>query len=139
MLKDILAISGHGGLFKMVSQGKNAIIVESLADGKRMPAHASARISALEEISIYTDEGDVKLKEVFKRISDKEEGGTAIDAKSSNDALKNYFEQVLPEYDKERVYVSDIKKVITWYNTLHGHSLLDFSEETEKEEEKSEE
>jgi len=134
MLKDILAISGQAGLFKMVSQSKNAIIVESLVDGKRIPAYASARISALEDISVYTYEGDVKLTEVFKNISEKESGGVALDAKASNDALKNYFTQVLPNYDKERVYVSDIKKIISWYNLLQAASLLDFSKNEVSEE-----
>lgn len=132
MLKEILSISGQGGLFKVVSQGKNSLIVESLTDGKRMPAHASSRVSALEDISIYTEEGDVKLYEVLKRINEKENGGPAIDSKSSNEQLKSYFLQVLPEYDKERVYVSDIKKVISWYNILQEKSMLDFSEPEEK-------
>lgn len=127
MLKEILAISGQGGLFKVVSQAKNAIIVESLLDGKRMPAHASSRISALEDISVYTYEGDIKLAEVFKRISEKENKGVAVDVKSSNDQLKKYFEQILPEYDQNRVYVSDIKKILTWYNILAGKEMLDFS------------
>jgi hypothetical protein len=134
MLKDILAISGQAGLFKMVSQSKNAIIVESLVDGKRIPAYASARISALEDISVYTYEGDVKLTEVFKNISEKESGGAALDAKASNDALKNYFTQVLPNYDKERVYVSDIKKIISWYNLLQAAAMLDFSKNEVSEE-----
>ncbi|MFT3739134.1 MAG: DUF5606 domain-containing protein [Breznakibacter sp.] len=132
MLKEILSISGQGGLFKVISQGKNSLIVESLIDGKRMPAHASSRISALEDISIYTEEGDIKLSEVLKRINDKENGGPAIDPKSSNDQLKAYFAQVLPEYDKERVYVSDIKKVINWYNILQTRSMLDFASSSEK-------
>lgn len=119
-------------MFKVVSQGKNSLIVESLTDGKRMPAHASSRVSALEDISIYTEEGDVKLYEVLKRINEKENGGPAIDSKSSNEQLKSYFLQVLPEYDKERVYVSDIKKVISWYNILQEKSMLDFSEPEEK-------
>ena len=127
MLKEILAISGQGGLFKVVSQAKNAVIVESLLDGKRMPAHASSRISALEDISVYTYEGDIKLAEVFKRISEKENNGVAVDVKSSNDQLKMYFEKILPEYDQNRVYVSDIKKILTWYNILAGKEMLDFS------------
>lgn len=127
MLKEILAISGQGGLFKVVSQAKNAVIVESLLDGKRMPAHASSRISALEDISVYTYEGDIKLAEVFKRISEKENKGVAVDVKSSNDQLKKYFEQILPDYDQNRVYVSDIKKILTWYNILAGKEMLDFS------------
>ena len=129
MLKDILSISGYGGLFKMISQGKNAIIVESLTDGKRMPAYASSRISALEDISIYTFDGDVKLEDVFKKIFEKENGGECISPKSSSDELKDYFTEILPNYDKERVYVSDIKKVMTWYNLLNSNNMLVFSDE----------
>ena len=130
MLKEILAISGQGGLFKSISQTKNAIIVESLLDGKRMPAYASSRISALEDISIFTDEGDIKLIEVFKRIHEKENGAKSLDSKkASSDQLKSYFAEVLPEYDRDRVYISDIKKVFAWYNLLVDKSLLDFSQE----------
>jgi hypothetical protein len=135
MLKDILSISGYGGLFKYVSQGRNGIIVESLEDQRRMPAHASAKVSALEDISVFTETDDMPLKDVLKAISEKENGGPAIDHKSSNDELKKYFENVLPTFDKERVYVSDIKKIINWYNTLQKLNLLNFDE---KEEEKGE-
>jgi hypothetical protein len=131
MLKDILSISGQGGLFKMISQSKNAIIVESLTDGKRMPAYATSRISALEDISIFTVDGDVKLAEVFKAISEKENGGNCIDPKASANDLKKYFEQILPAYDSERVYISDIKKVLTWYNVLNSKSLLNFDDQVE--------
>ncbi len=125
MLKGILAISGQRGLFKLVSQAKNSIIVESLIDGKRMPAYATSRISALEDISIYTEEEDVKLSDVFKAIYEKENGGEAINPKSSGNELKGYFESILPEYDKDRVYVSDIKKVLTWYNLLLEKEMID--------------
>nr|WP_319398422.1 DUF5606 domain-containing protein [uncultured Carboxylicivirga sp.] len=125
MLKGLLAISGQRGLFKMVSQAKNSIIVESLLDGKRIPAYATSRISALEDISIYTEEEDVKLSDVFKAIYEKENGGKAIDTKSSGSELKSYFEEVLPSYDKDRVYVSDIKKVLSWYNILIENDLYD--------------
>lgn len=125
MLKGLLAIAGQRGLFKMVSQAKNSIIVESLLDGKRMPAYATSRISALEDISIYTEDEDVKLFDVFKTIYEKEKGGMAISPKSSGNELKVYFEEILPLYDKDRVYVSDIKKVITWYNILIENKLFD--------------
>lgn len=125
MLKGLLAISGQRGLFKLVSQAKNSIIVESLIDGKRMPAYATSRISALEDISIYTEDEDVKLFDVFKAIFEKENGGQSINPKSSGNDLKNYFEEVLPLYDRERVYVSDIKKVLTWYNLLIENNLFD--------------
>ena len=131
MLKGILAISGHPGLFRMITESKNSIIVESLDTGKRMPAYSTSKISALEDIAIYTETEDVPLKDVFKAIHEKEDDGAAISHKSSAKELKSYFEEVLPDYDKDRVYVSDIKKVIQWYNILHEKNMLDFSEEEE--------
>lgn len=140
MLKDILSISGYGGLFKFVSQGRTGIIVESLEDKKRMNASATAKISALEDIAIFTDTEDKPLKDVFKAIADKENGGESINHKSSADELKKYFEEILPDYDRDRVYVSDIKKVINWYNILQKYDLLNFDEEEEsKAEEATEE
>ncbi len=132
MLKGILAISGHSGLFKMVSNAKNAIIVESLVDKKRMPAYATSKISALEDIAIFTDEGDVPLADVFKSIKEKENGGKAISHKASGNELKGYMEEILPNYDEDRVYVSDMKKVFQWYNLLQENNLL---ENLDKEEE----
>lgn len=139
MLKDILSISGYGGLFKFISQGRNGIIVESLEDQRRMNASATAKISALEDIAIFTETEDIPLKDVFKAISEKENAGEAIKHKSSANELKNYFEEVLPDYDKDRVYVSDIKKVIQWYNILHKLDMLNFDEEEEEKEEAKEE
>lgn len=138
MLKGLLAIAGQRGLFKVVSQAKNSIIVESLLDGKRMPAYATSRISALEDISIYTEEEDVKLADVFRAIYEKENGGMAIDPKGSGQELKAYFEEVLPTYDKDRVYVSDIKKVLNWYNILIENELLDPNASDEEEEKEGE-
>ena len=128
-LKEIMAISGHPGLYRFISQARNGIIVESLDTGKRMQAFSSMKISALEEIAIFTLEEEVSLAEVLKLISDKENGGVSIDHKSDGETLKSYFEAVLPEYDKDRVYVSDIKKVLNWYNILHSHDLLKFDED----------
>ncbi len=138
MLKGILAISGHSGLFKMVAESKNSIIVESLDTKKRMPVYSSAKVSALEDIAIYTYEGDIPLKDVFKAISEKEDGGAALTPKSSGNELKAYFEEILPDFDQDRVYVSDIKKVMLWYNALHEKEMLDFSEPEEEEEETKE-
>jgi hypothetical protein len=121
MVKDILSISGYSGLFKLVSQAKNGIIVESLIDGKRMPAHATSRISSLEDISIYTEDGDARLGDIFVSIFEKE---LEVDPKADNNTIKALFGQVLPDYDKERVYVSDIKKVFSWYNLLKGKDLI---------------
>ncbi|MGE4289070.1 MAG: DUF5606 domain-containing protein [Salinivirgaceae bacterium] len=135
MLKDILAISGQPGLYKLVSNTKNGIIVENLETKKRMPAYATSKVSALNDIAIYTVDGEDKpLVEVFNNIRNKENGGQAIEPKSSNNELKTYFETIMPEYDQERVYVSDMKKVIQWYNLIQKLDmlhLLDEKEETE--------
>ncbi len=139
MLKGILSISGQSGLFKLVAESKNTIIVESLETQKRIPVYSSAKVSALEDIAIYTYEGDIPLKDIFKSISDKEEGGEALSPKASANELKAYFEEVVPEFDKDRVYISDIKKVLTWYNSLQAKEMLDFSEPEDESEEKKEE
>lgn len=123
-LKGIMAISGYPGLFKMVSQAKSSIIVESLIDGKRMPAFNSYKISSLEDIAIFTQEKEVPLTEVFQKMVDKFEYKPTIDSKSPNNELVKLFSEILPEYDKERVYVSDIKKVFSWYNMLVQKDLL---------------
>lgn len=134
-LTKILSIAGKPGLYKLVGEAKNNIIVESLIDGKRIPAFSHERISTLKEISIYTEGEDAPLVDVFKSIYDLEGGAQISDPKkmSSND-LKAYFEKVLPNYDKEAVYVSDIKKVLGWYNFLIEKEILDFTEEEVSEE-----
>ena len=129
MLKEILSISGKPGLQRMVSNSSNAIIVESLIDGKRFPAYSNAKIIALEDISIYTETEDMPLKEVFKRMYDKEGGKQAISHKEPNEKIVAYFNEVVPEYDKERVYTSDIKKIIQWYNLLVSKGILNFETE----------
>lgn len=131
MLKGILAISGQPGLFKVLSEGKNGVIVESLLTGKKQTAFASAKMSTLEDIAIYTTHEDFPLKQVFKKISELENGGPAIQTSSKPEELKKYFEKILPDFDRERVYVSDIKKVLTWYNLLQDKGLLNFEEVTE--------
>jgi hypothetical protein len=135
-VKDLMSISGKGGLFRFLAQARNGVVVESLIDKKRTVAPPSARVSALEDISIFAQEEDVPLADVLMKIHKKENGGAAIDPKSGNEELKAYFTEVLPDYDSDRVYISDIKKVLTWYNLLHELALL---EVVEKEEEKSEE
>ncbi len=134
MLKGILAISGHSGLFKMISSTKTAIIVESIADKKRMPAYSTSKINALEDIAIFTEQGDMPLKEVFEKIKEKENGGKAINHKASSNELKAYMSEVLPDYDENRVYVSDMKKIFQWYNLLQEQGLLEETEEETKEE-----
>ena len=136
MLKEILSISGKPGLQKLISNSSNAIIVESLIDGKRFPAYSNSKIIALEDISIYTEAEDMPLKEVFKRISAKENGKSALSHKEPTEKILAYFEEIVPEYDKERVYVSDMKKIIQWYNLLTEKGMLDLDEEAKEEEKK---
>jgi hypothetical protein len=131
ILKDILAISGEPGLFKFIAQGKNAIIVEHLETKKRSSAYGSAKVSSLEDIAIFTDKEDLPLGKVFDLIQEKEKGGRAIDSKADAAKLKIWFEGILPEYSKDKVYTSDIKKVAQWYNILHNLNLL-VKEEPEK-------
>lgn len=129
MLKEILSISGKPGLQKLISNSSNALIVESLIDGKRFPAYSNAKIIALEDISIYTETEDMPLRDVFKRMHDKEEGKQALSHKESNDKIVSYFSEIVPEYDKDRVYTSDMKKIIQWYNLLVSKNLLNFEEQ----------
>ncbi|NMC40785.1 MAG: DUF5606 domain-containing protein [Bacteroidales bacterium] len=139
ILKDYLSVSGQHGLFKFIAQGRNAVIVENLETGKRTTAFASSKISNLEDISVYTTDGEVALSVVFDKIFEKENGGPAPDEKSDINVLREYFAGLLPEYDRERVYASDIKKIFMWYNTLQKLNLLVKEEpEKEKPEEKSE-
>jgi len=129
-IKDILTISGQPGLYKLISQGKNAVIVENLETGKRMPSHASNRISALEDISVFTDSEELALKELFKRLFVKEDGKQSPNPKKmTGDALKKYFAELVPDYDRDRVYVSDIKKAIQWYNLLVSKEMLDLEDD----------
>jgi len=132
VLKDILFISGQGGLFKYISQGRNSVIVESLSDQKRTTISATTKISMLEDISVFSENDDIPLREVFRKIQEKESGGAAIPHKSPDAELKKYFAQVLPDYDKDRVYVSDIRKVVQWYNTLRELGITDFEPPAEE-------
>ncbi len=132
-LTKILAISGKPGLFKTLGQTKTGLIVESLIDGKRFPAFSHERMSSLAEISVFAADEDVSLEEVLKRIYEKYEGKPAINPSAKGDDLKAFMKEVLPAYDEERVYTSDIKKIITWYNLLAEKEMLDFTEEKEEE------
>ena len=136
-LKDILAISGQPGLYKYVAQSMRGVIVESLIDGKRMNAAANARVSALTEISMFTEGEDIPLADVFTNIWNYTEGKEAISHKESAAKIQEKFAKVLPEYDRERVHVSDMKKCFAWYNTLVQAGFTEFklpSEEAETEE-----
>jgi hypothetical protein len=133
MLKGILSISGQPGLFKMVTEAKNSIIVESLLTGKRIPAYSTSKISALSDISVFTQTGEIQLKELFKKI---QENGKVISPKASANEIKILFSEILPEYDQDRVYVSDMKKIFQWYQLLNDLNLLIDTGEDEKPEEK---
>ena len=135
MLKTILSISGKPGLYKLVSQAKNMLIVESLQTGKRQPAYAHEKIISLGDIAIFTDEDDVPLGEVLESIKKKENGGkVSLDIKKADsETLRAYLADVLPNFDRERVYVTDIKKLISWYNLLVETGNTDFAEEKKAE------
>ena len=139
-LKDILSISGKGGLFKLVGSMKNGVIVESLVDGKKVPAHAHHRISALSDISIYGEDEERPLAEIMKAIIIKFEGAAVPFKKWSGAELKSEFQEIFPDYDEERVYSSDLKKVYQWTNLLlaKGHVDLDWAKTEDKEEIKEE-
>ncbi|MBQ8225440.1 MAG: DUF5606 domain-containing protein [Bacteroides sp.] len=134
MLKTILSIAGKPGLYKLISQGKNMLIVESLGDKKRLPAYGNEKIISLGDISMYTDDEDVPLQEVFASMKKKENGAlVALDyKKASAEELHAYLAEVLPTYDRDRVHTSDIKKLIAWYNLLVESNLADFEEAEEE-------
>ena len=132
-LKEILAISGQPGLYKYVAQSSRGVIVESLVDGKRMNAASTAKVSSLTEISMFTEGEDIALAEVFTKIYTHTGGKEAIDPKADPAKLKEAFAEVLPDYDRERVHVSDIKKCFAWYNTLVKAGFTEFKLPAENE------
>ena len=140
MLKRILSIAGRPGLYNLISQGKNMLIVESLVDHHRFPVYGSEKIISLGDIAMYTDDEDVPLGQVLDSMKQKEAGAAAsIDAKSASaDALREYMGQVLPAFDRDRVHLSDIKKLIAWYNLLVANGMTDFVEVEAPEAEKAE-
>ena len=141
-MKKILSVSGKSGLFKMVSQGKNMLIAESLIDRKRIPVYPRDKVISLGDISIYTDEEEVPLSRILNKIKEKE-SDKPIDFNPSiqPDELRNYFAEILPNFDRDKVYPSDIKKIMNWYNLLVNTGNADFEkkEESEQESEKKEE
>lgn len=138
-LSGIISISGRPGLYKVVAQGKNNIIVQSLIDNKRFPAYSTDRISALEDISIYTIDGDKPLKDILSDIFAKQSGEAAPSHKESIATLQEYLSDILPDYDEERVYPSDIKKLFQWYNLLLSSGNLKPVVEGEEEDAKASE
>lgn len=124
-LEKIIAIAGKPGLFKLVAQTRGGFVAESLLDNKRLSVSVQQNVSVLSEIAIYTLTEEVPLKDVFSKINEKEQGKKAsVSPKDSKDKLEEYFFEILPEYDEDRVYASDIKKVIQWYNLLQEHNML---------------
>lgn len=138
MLKTVLSISGRPGLYKLVSQGKNMLIVEAIGTGKRLPAYAHDKIISLGDIAIYTLEEDLPLADVFESIKEKNNGKTVdVKAMKGDKEIREYFATVLPDFDDERVYTNDIKKVFSWYNILVEAGMTEFkSTELEEAEEK---
>jgi hypothetical protein len=137
-LKEILSITGKPGLYKLIARTRTGVIVEAFADGKRFPVMASQNVSSLGDIAIYTDAEEVPLAEIFKNIFTKEEGKETISTKSSGADIEKYFAAILPSYDRERVYTSDMKKVLNWYNILYKEGLITEETLAEKAEEVTE-
>ncbi len=135
MLKTILSISGKPGLYKLVSQAKNMLIVESLQTGKRQPAYAHEKVISLGDIAIFTEDEEVPLGEVLHAIKEKENGAKVVldIKKSDNEKLRDFLAAVLPNFDRERVYPTDIKKLISWYNLLIETGNTDFLPKKEEE------
>jgi len=131
-LTGIISISGQPGLFKIVAQSKNGIIVESLTDKKRVNVYASTKVSTLSDISMFTTGEDKPLEEIMTTIYEKEKGGPAVDSKADDKAVETYFAGILPDYDKDRVYVSNMRKLITWYNALQVSGSLKEKEEAKE-------
>ena len=140
MLKKILSVLGKPGLYQMVSQGKNMLIIESLTDKKRIPAYARDKVISLGDIAIYTNEKEVPLYEVLSSVKQKENGQkVSIElSKASPDELRAYLAELLPDFDRERVYPTDIKRLLTWYNLLLEAGITEYEPQEEKQEKKEE-
>ncbi|MBQ0087304.1 MAG: DUF5606 domain-containing protein [Bacteroidales bacterium] len=131
-LKKIISISGEHGLFEYVAQTRNGIIAQSLITGQRKAFGPSSKVSSLSDISIYTEDGEVSMKQVLESIAEKAAKAKAMDSKSNPDKIKEFFKTVLPTYDEDRFYVSHMKKVLDWYNCLAEFGSLEFVEEEEE-------
>jgi hypothetical protein len=123
-VEKILAISGKPGLYALKLQTRTGFVAESLIDGKKITVGLRSNVSLLSEISVYTYDGEARLSEVFRAIAEKEDNGPALSHKEDNAKLESYFREVLPEFDEERVYASDIKKILNWYNMLQAKGLV---------------
>jgi hypothetical protein len=138
-LRNVLSIAGKPGLFHLIAHRKNGVVVESLIDGQRTSIPATANVSSLGDIAIYTYEEEVPLREVFKAMAEVTEGKEALSHKSSKNELEDFFGEVLPKFDQERVYASDIKKVVQWFNILVKNDLLSILDAEESAEATAEE
>lgn len=136
-LTGFISISGQPGLFKIVAQSKNGIIVEGLTDKKRLNIYSSTKVSTLSDISMFTTGDDKPIDEIMTNISEKEKGGPAIDNKADDKAIEKYFGEVLPDYDKDRVYVSNMRKLFSWYNALQSTGNLKEKEENKEGDDKA--
>ena len=136
-LTGIISISGQPGLYKIVAQSKNGIIVEGLTDKKRMNIYSSTKVSTLSDISMFTTGDDKPIEEIMTAIYEKEKKGPAIDAKSDDKNIEKYFAEILPDYDKDRVYVSNMRKLFSWYNALHATDNLKLKEENKEGDDKT--
>ncbi len=138
-LDKILAISGKPGLYELTAQTRGGFVAKSLLDGKKIAVNMRHNVSILSEIAIYTYTEEIPLGEVMEKIKEKEDGGETISHKASKKELEAYFSEILPEYDEDRVYASDMKKIVQWYNILIENGITDFSKEEKSEEKKDEE
>ncbi|MDE6198075.1 MAG: DUF5606 domain-containing protein [Muribaculaceae bacterium] len=134
MIKGILSITGKPGLYRLLSRGRNSLIVEDIATGRRMPTYPHERVISLADITMYTDHGDEPLPAVLQALCDKAEG-KQVDVKAiGGDAeLREFFGTVLPDFDRERVYTTDIRKLLSWYNRLVAAGITDFADEAQEE------
>jgi hypothetical protein len=136
----IIVVSGKSGLFKVLSQSRSGFIAESLADGKKLPISASNKITSLADIIVFTETDEIKLVDVLKNMKEQTKGEQALNHKSPDTEIRDFFSLILPDYDKDRVYLSDMKKIVSWYNILQKNEMLLFEEKIEtedKEEEKT--
>lgn len=131
-LSKIISIAGKSGLYRVVAQGRQALIAESLEDGKRIPVHASLRVSSLDEISMFTTGDDVPLRDVLAKLHEIEKGGPSVDPKSEDDVLWNKLAEALPTHDRGRIYVSDVRKLFLWYGQLLKAGVFTAAAEAEK-------
>jgi hypothetical protein len=136
-LTGIISISGQPGLYKIVAQSKNGIIVEGLSDKKRMNIYSTTKVSTLSDISMFTTGDDKPIEDIISAIYEKEKGGPAVDNKADDKTIEKYFSEILPDYDKERVYVSNMRKLFTWYNSLQATDNLKEKDESKEGDEKA--